>query len=45
VADGITFRPIMAVDGMSSEANEAVLRLLHEIVENGLFAEEMDRPV
>jgi hypothetical protein len=45
VSDGITFRPIMAVDGMSSQANEAVVTILHEIVDNGLYVEEMDRPV
>jgi len=45
VSDGITFRPIMAVDGMSSQANEAVVTILHEIIDNGLYVEEMDRPV
>ncbi len=45
VSDGMTFRPIMAVDGMSSAANEALLTLLHEIVQNGLQMEDIDRPV
>ncbi len=45
VGDGMTFRPIMAVDGMTSEANEAMVTLLHEIVNNGLYVEDLDRPV
>ena len=35
--DGVTFRPIPAVDGMSGEANRCLVSLLHEIVGNGLI--------
>ncbi len=43
--DGVSFRPIPMVDGMSAEANQSVVRLLHEIVCNGLKREELRRPI
>ncbi len=45
VSDGMTFRPIMAVDGMCDAANEALVTLLHEIINNGLLEAELDRSV
>jgi hypothetical protein len=45
VSDGMTFRPIMAVDGMSDAANEAVVTLLHETINNGLLEADLDRSV
>ncbi len=43
--DGVSFRPIPVVDGMSAEANRSVVRLLHEIVSKGLAKEELKRPI
>jgi hypothetical protein len=45
VADGMTFRPSMAVDGMTDAANEALVTLLHETINNGLFEAELERSV
>jgi len=45
VADGMSFRRIMAVDGMSDAANEALVTLLHETINNGLYEAELDRSV
>lgn len=45
VSDGMTFRPIMAVDGMSDAANEALVTLLHETINNGLLEADLDRSV
>jgi hypothetical protein len=42
-ADGMTFRPIPAVDGMSSTANQCIVSLLHEIIGNGLVEEAWGR--
>jgi hypothetical protein len=43
--DGVSFRPVPIVDGMSAAANQCVVRLLHEIVANGLTKEELKRPM
>jgi len=43
--EGVTFRPIAAVDGMSSKANQCLLTLLHEIIGNGLLEEKLKRPI
>ena len=41
--DGVTFRPIPAVDGMSVTANQSIINLLHEIIGNGLMEEAWNR--
>ena len=41
--DGVTMRPILAVDGMSDKANQCLVNLLHEIINNGLKEEEWGR--
>ncbi len=43
--DGLTFRPIAVVDGMSSKANQCLVTLLHEIIGNGLLEEKLKRPI
>ena len=41
--DGITGRPVMSVDGVSHEANEALITMLHSIIENALLDSKVDR--
>ena len=41
--DSITMRPILVVDGMSDKANQCLVNLLHEIINNGLKEEEWAR--
>ena len=45
VVDGVTFRPIVVVDGVSDKANQSLVNLLHEIVHNGLIEEGLKRPI
>jgi hypothetical protein len=41
--DGVTFRPIPAVDGMSADTNQSLVQILHQIVHNGLIEEPWGR--
>lgn len=41
--DGMTLRPIMMVDGTSDKTNQALVTMLHTIIENGLIEEELKR--
>ena len=41
--EGISLRPIMVVDGISDKANQCVVNLLHEIINNGLKEGEWAR--
>lgn len=45
VVDGVTFRPITVVDGISDKGNQCLINLLHEIIDNGLMEEELKRPI
>jgi hypothetical protein len=42
-ADGLTFRPIPAVDGIWAESNQGLVTMLRNIVVNGLIEEELKR--
>ena len=43
VVDGLWFRPIMQVDGVSHEANEALITILHAIIKNALLGLKVDQ--
>jgi hypothetical protein len=41
--DGVTFRPIMVVDGMSDKTHQSLVTMLHQLVTNGLMEGELKR--
>lgn len=43
VVDGLWFRPIMQVDGVSHEAHEALITILHAIIKNALLGLKVDQ--